>query len=75
MLKSAVFKIKRQVQGGGGTWKRDQHSLFFFLEPCLTPSPYLPNIVCFFHIYYFGNVLRSQNIVFNISNLHGAYYY
>jgi hypothetical protein len=21
------------VQGGGGTWKRDQHSLFFFRSP------------------------------------------
>ena len=31
-------------QGGGGTWKRDQHSLFFFLEPCLTPfHPPLPS--------------------------------
>ena len=65
------------MQGGGGMWKRDQHLLFFFfLEPCLTPpSPYLPNIVCFFHIYVFSDVFWSSNIVFDISNLHGAYYY
>ena len=34
---------------------------FFFSEPCLTPpSPYLPNIVCFFHIYVFGNIFGTK---------------
>jgi hypothetical protein len=38
------------------------------------PSFYLPDKVCFFHMYVFSDVFWSQNIVFNISNLHGAYY-
>ena len=64
------------LQGGGGTWKRDQHSLFFFRSPAWPPpSLYLPNIVCFSHIYVLSDVFSSQNIVYNISNFCGAYYY
>ena len=56
-------------------WKRDQHLLFFSRSLAWPPSPYLPNIVCFLHIYVFSDVFWSSNIVFDISNLHGAYYY
>jgi hypothetical protein len=46
-------------QGGGGTWKRDQHSPFFF--GALPDPPYIPNIVCFSHTYVFGDVLFWDN--------------
>jgi len=38
---------RRCWQGGGGTWKRDQHSHFFFRGSGWPSTPHLPNIVCF----------------------------
>ena len=51
--------------------KRPTLAFLFFSEPCLTPppSPYLPNMVCFFHIYVFSDVFWSQNIVFQHKQL------
>ena len=41
-------------QGGGGMWKRDQHSFFFFQSSAWhPPTLYLPNRVCFSHTYVF----------------------
>ena len=57
-------KWQRSIQGGGGTWKRDQHSLFLFQSPGW-PLLYLPNTICFFHVYVFGDVFWSWNIVLN----------
>ena len=38
MLRSLILELVYISQGGGGMWKRDQHS-FFFLESCSTPLP------------------------------------
>ena len=51
----AMSNTSTAAQGGGRMWKRDQHSLFFFSEFCLTPPhPHLPNRVCFSHTYVFS---------------------
>jgi hypothetical protein len=44
-------KISSWHKGVAECGKETNTRLFFFLEPRLTPSPYLPNRVCFFHIY------------------------
>jgi hypothetical protein len=56
---------------GGGTWKRDHHSLFFFSEPLTLPWPPtidLPNRVYFFHRYVLRDflVLIDFDILVNI---------
>jgi hypothetical protein len=50
---------------------KETNTCFFFGALPDPPSSYLPNMVCFFHIYVFSNVFWSQNIISNISNLHG----
>ena len=56
--------------------KRPTLAFFFFgALPDPPAPPYLPNIVCFFHIYVFGDVFWNQNIFFKVSNLNRAYYY
>jgi hypothetical protein len=38
----SLFTVYLTIQGGGGTWKRDQHSHFFFSWIWLTPPHPLP---------------------------------
>jgi hypothetical protein len=53
-------------QGGGGMWKRDQHSPFFF-GVLLDPPPYLPNR---FHTYVFGDVFLHKETVLGHNSQH-----
>ena len=38
-------------------WGKDTNTHLFFFGALPAPTPYLPNMVCFFHIYVFSNVL------------------
>ena len=61
------------LQGGWWNMEKRPTLAFFFSDPCLNPPPlpppYLPYMVCFFHIHVFSNVFWSQNIVFQHKQL------